>query len=76
MIKRLTTLGNSAALIIDKPILELLNISSQTDLRITTDGRTLLITPVFGKVASDAEFQAAQKRVMARHSETFKKLAE
>jgi len=75
MIKRLTTLGNSSALIIDKPILELLHITPQTDLRITTDGRSLNIAPV-GQVASEAEFREVQKHVMARHAHTFKKLAE
>ncbi|KMY68601.1 AbrB family transcriptional regulator [Desulfocarbo indianensis] len=45
MIKKLTRHGNSMALVIDKPILELLNISSETPLEITTDGRSLTITP-------------------------------
>ncbi len=75
MIKRLTSLGNSAALIIDKPILELLHITTQTDLQISTDGRTLTILPL-RNVASDAEFKEAQKRVMKNHAHTFKKLAD
>ncbi len=41
MIKTLTTHGNSAALIIDKPILELLDISSSTPLKLVTDGKSL-----------------------------------
>ncbi len=45
MIKKLTRHGNSLALVIDKPILELLNISADTPLQITTDGRSLTITP-------------------------------
>jgi antitoxin MazE len=74
MIKRLTSLGNSAALIIDKPILELLHITPQTDLNITTDGKSLIIAPV-GTVMADADFKAAHDRVLKRHSKTFKKLA-
>ena len=74
MIKRLTPLGNSAALIIDKPILELLHITTQTDLRITTDGKSLTIIPV--SVLSDAEFKAAHEKVLKRHRNTFKKLAQ
>lgn len=46
MIKTLTVHGNSAALIIDKPILELLNISLDTPLRISTDGTSLIISPL------------------------------
>jgi hypothetical protein len=33
------------ALVIDKPILEILNIAPDTPLKITTDGRSLTITP-------------------------------
>lgn len=45
MIKKLTRHGNSLALVIDKPILEILNIAPDTPLHITTDGRSLTITP-------------------------------
>ena len=38
MVKRLTQHGNSAALIIDKPVLDLLNITMDTPLEIATDG--------------------------------------
>ena len=46
MIKKLTKHGNSWALIIDKPVLDLLNIDPETPLEITTDGQLLLISPV------------------------------
>lgn len=46
MIKNLTKHGNSMALIIDKPILELLNIAEDTPLEISTDGDSLTISPV------------------------------
>jgi antitoxin component of MazEF toxin-antitoxin module len=39
MVKYLTQHGNSAALVIDKPIMELLNIQIGTPLEISTDGR-------------------------------------
>jgi antitoxin MazE len=45
VIKKLTRHGNSLALVIDKPILDLLNISRETPLEITTDGQTLTISP-------------------------------
>ena len=45
MIKRLTRNGNSLAMVIDKPILDLLKIDATTPIEITTDGRTLLLTP-------------------------------
>ena len=73
MIKRLTSLGNSSALIIDKPILELLHITAQTDLSITTDGKSLMISPL--RAMQDDEFKASHEKVLKRHQNTFKKLA-
>jgi len=69
MIKTLTAHGNSAALIIDKPIMELLGITLETPLKITTDGRSLIISPL-----TDAErgvrFQEALQRVNSKHQDT------
>jgi antitoxin component of MazEF toxin-antitoxin module len=45
MIKTLTPIGNSLGLIIDRPILNLLNIDRDTALEISTDGKTLTIRP-------------------------------
>lgn len=44
MIKTLTKHGNSLALVIDKPILELLKIDATTPLEVTTDGQSLVIS--------------------------------
>jgi antitoxin component of MazEF toxin-antitoxin module len=46
MIKKLVRHGNSRALIIDKPILELLGATEDSEFTITTDGRSLTVTPV------------------------------
>ena len=45
MIKKLSRHGNSLALVIDKPILELLKINADTPLEVSTDGRALIIAP-------------------------------
>ena len=45
MQKMLIKHGNSLALVIDKPILELLQISQDTPLEISTDGDHLLVKP-------------------------------
>jgi antitoxin component of MazEF toxin-antitoxin module len=73
MIKTLTTHGNSAALIIDKPILELLDISSSTPLKLVTDGKSLIITPV-READREERFQAALQKVNINHGETLRKL--
>ncbi len=46
MRKHLIKHGNSLALLIDKSILELLQISADTPLEITTNSNSLLISPV------------------------------
>ncbi|MGH2627819.1 MAG: AbrB/MazE/SpoVT family DNA-binding domain-containing protein [Anaerolineales bacterium] len=46
MVKRLTKHGNSLALVIDRAILDLLDIDADTPLSITTDGRCMVVTPV------------------------------
>ena len=46
MVKFLTKVGNSEALVIDKAILSLLKITQDTPLEISTDGKNLVISPV------------------------------
>ncbi|MBI4289743.1 MAG: AbrB/MazE/SpoVT family DNA-binding domain-containing protein [Chloroflexi bacterium] len=74
MIKTLTTHGNSAALIIDKAILELLKIGMDTPLEIVTDGRNLIISPV-QDAGREERVKKALVKVNARHGATLKKLA-
>ena len=75
MVKKLTKHGNSLALIIDRPILDLLKIDDETPLDITTDGKRLMIAPAKPS-ARRKKFEAAQKLVHQRYARAFKKLAE
>lgn len=45
MLKKLVKYGNSNALILDKPILELLNIAEGSIVKIKTDGKSIIISP-------------------------------
>ena len=74
MTKHLTQHGNSAALIIDKPILELLHINMETLLEISTDGRSLVISPA-SEPSRQKKFNAALAGVNTRHGKTLRKLA-
>ena len=74
MVKHLTQHGNSAALIIDKAILELLNITPKTPLEVATDGRNLIVSPV-RDMKRDARFRAALETVNRRHGKTLRALA-
>lgn len=46
MVKHLTKHGNSLALVIDRGVLDLLDINADTPLSVTTDGKCLIVTPV------------------------------
>ena len=45
MVKRLIQHGNSVALVIDKPIMEMLKITNETTFELSTDGRNLILSP-------------------------------
>jgi len=45
MIKKLTKHGNSLALVIDRGVLDLLEIDAETPLNIKIDGKCLIVTP-------------------------------
>jgi len=46
MTKKLARHGNSRALLIEKPILDLLGIDDATVLQLHTDGESLILTPI------------------------------
>jgi antitoxin component of MazEF toxin-antitoxin module len=75
VVTKLTKHGNSLALVIDRPILDLLNIDTETPLDITTDGKRLIVAPA-GESERRDKFQAAQRAAHKRYGRAFKKLAE
>jgi antitoxin MazE len=75
MAKRLQAVGNSSGVIIDKPILEMLRITSETELEVSTDGERLIITPIRSDAARRRRLARAQERTVAAHERTFRKLA-
>ena len=74
MIKKLTRHGNSLALVIDKGVLELLNIDDETPLEISTDGKLLLISPVRDEKRR-RQFEEALERANSRYGRALKRLA-
>ena len=74
MIKHLTHHGNSMALIVEKPILDLLHITPRTPLEINTDGQNLIISPVTNK-AREKKFEAAMNKMHKKYASTFRALA-
>ncbi len=75
MIKKMVQHGNSSALIIDKPILELLKINSDTPLEISTDGKNIIISPVHDKNRLK-KLDKSLDHINKKYRDTLKKLAE
>lgn len=75
MIKNFVRHGNSWALVIDRPILDLLKIRPEDPVEITTDGSTMIISPA-PTTERKSRVAAARAKVNAQHKKTFEKLAE
>lgn len=75
MLKKLTKHGNSLALIIDRPILDLLKLDTDTPLDISTDGKRLIVAPARASERRK-RFDAAQEWAHKRYSKAFQKLAQ
>jgi len=75
MVKTLTKHGNSLALVIDKPILDLLGAGPDTPFDITTDGQALVLIPIKDAKRQKA-FRAALGKVNQNYAKALKKLAE
>lgn len=74
MIKTLTKHGNSYALVIDKPILELLKFAPDAPLEISTDGKVLTICRA-SEARRDARVASSLSKVNTKHGKALKRLA-
>jgi antitoxin MazE len=77
MIKKLAKHGNSYALVIDRGIMDLLNISEKSALYVTTDGHKLIVSPVGEKnpIKGKKSFEEAVQLSLKRYGNAYKKLA-
>lgn len=75
MVKHLTKHGNSLALVIDRGVLDLLDIDSETPLSVTTDGNSLIVAPIRDSQKKKA-FHAALKVGKRRYGRMLKRLAD
>ena len=75
MIKKLTKHGNSLALVLDRGVLDLLEIDVDTPLNIKTDGKCLIVTPAQAP-ARQKKFRAALAKVNRQYGPALKQLAE
>ena len=73
MRKRLTGIGSSLGVIIDKPILDLLKITPETELDLETNGQDVILRPV--RRLSEDEAMRIHEDIAKRHAASFAKLA-
>lgn len=73
MTKKLSHIGNSLGLIIERSILDLLSIDANTDLDITTDGHRLIIEPI--SESRNTKIKKIHEKVIKKNDKTFQKLA-
>ncbi len=74
MIKKLTRQGNSSALIIDRTVMDLLEIDNDTPLKLTVEGRRLIIEPLSDSERA-AKFQKVLRKTSVRNADLFRRLA-
>jgi len=75
MVKKLIQHGNSVALVIDKPIMEMLNITSETAFELSTDGRNLILSPQNEHTQERGVLNSLQ-RINKKYGSVLKKLGE
>jgi len=75
MLKRLIQHGNSAALVIDKPILEILKITSETTFELSTDGRNLILSPQT-EPTQEKDIVHSLKKINKKYGAVLKRLGE
>ena len=73
-IKKLTKLGNSQALVLDKSILAQMGLSEAGEVQITLHGQQLVVTPVHPRIP-DEKLQESLDRVLDEYDELFRRLA-
>jgi antitoxin MazE len=75
MVKTLIKHGNSYALVIDKPILELLRATPDTPLELTTNGDALLVSPI-RDAPRQRRLRQSLEKMNRRYGDDLKRLAE
>ncbi len=76
MSKKLTRHGDSYALVIDKSLLQVLNISEHTVLNVSIENGALIVRPVQVQVSKKKiSVKKIAEEIMDEYSEVFEKLA-
>ncbi|NPA25071.1 MAG: AbrB/MazE/SpoVT family DNA-binding domain-containing protein [Deltaproteobacteria bacterium] len=75
MIKQLRKVGNSNALILDKPILELLGLKEDGQVQLTIQDGHLIVAPAFPQIVKSEEVTEQLEYVLKKRASVLKRLA-
>jgi putative addiction module antidote len=75
IIKRLRKVGNSNALILDKPILELLGLEEGGEVQLTVQDGNLIVTPARPRLVSPEEMSKKLEYVIKKRKDALRRLA-
>jgi antitoxin component of MazEF toxin-antitoxin module len=73
LLKKLTPIGNSLGLILDRPVLDMVGIDVDTVVELTTEKGAIIVRPV---QAHRDRVRASTRKVIKAHRGTLKKLAD
>ena len=76
MIKQLRKVGNSNALLLDKPLLELVGLEENATVEITVDHGNIIISPVSPKTISEARTKELLNKIVRSRRSVLEKLAQ
>ena len=75
MTKRLIQHGNSTALIIDKPILDMLNLTPETTFQLSTDGKNIILSPQ-NETFQEKDILQSLDKINKKYGKVLKRLGE
>jgi antitoxin component of MazEF toxin-antitoxin module len=75
MVKKLIQHGNSAALVIDKPIMEMLHITNETFFELSTDGKNIILSPQ-NTITQENNILESLQKINKKYGNVLKRLGE
>ena len=76
MIKQLCKVGNSNAILLDKPVMELIGLEENGQVQLVVDGGSLILTPANPRPVDTERFEACLDRVVGERREVLRRLAQ
>ena len=76
MVKTIRKVGNSNALLLDKPILELLGLQEGGQVKLTVTAGSLVVTPISPPTPDQEKFQKCLDRVVRTRRKLLERLSQ